>query len=135
MVEFLANPEGSNSTQIPAASASHASLGDPAGPLEATMYRPRQVGDVHRPGWHLDEPRRALGVPQRAILLVSLGQFDGELRMLAEALLAIKSRVVDACAACIMTDQHVTVRELELLRAISAKLGCPLPLLIEGPRS
>jgi Zn-dependent protease with chaperone function len=63
----------------------------------------------------------------------SLREFDAALQKLAEALPAIKRRVVDACAACILSDQQVTVRERELLRAISAKLGCPLPPLIDEP--
>jgi hypothetical protein len=62
-----------------------------------------------------------------------LREFDAALRVLAEALPAIKRRVVDACAASILTDKQVTVRERELLRAISAKLGCPMPPLIDEP--
>jgi hypothetical protein len=64
----------------------------------------------------------------------SLRDFDAALRTLAEALPAIKRRVVDACAACIVSNQQVTVRERELLRAVSAKLGCPLPPLIDEPQ-
>jgi hypothetical protein len=63
----------------------------------------------------------------------SLRDFDAALRTLAEAVPAIKRRVVDACAACILANQQVTVRERELLRAISAKLGCPLPPLVDEP--
>ena len=45
---------------------------------------------------------------------------------------AIKRRIVDACAACILANQQVTVREAELLRAICDTLDCPLPPLVVG---
>ncbi|QDV22012.1 M48 family metallopeptidase [Aureliella helgolandensis] len=44
-----------------------------------------------------------------------------------------RGRLVDACAAAICADQHVTWQEAELLRGISDLLDCPMPpLLIEG---
>jgi Zn-dependent protease with chaperone function len=60
----------------------------------------------------------------------SLRDFHAALQTLAEATPEIKKRVVAACAACIMADGKVTVREGELLRAISATLGCPMPPLV-----
>jgi hypothetical protein len=60
----------------------------------------------------------------------SLRQFDAALRTLTQAAPEVKRRVVAACAACILADQQVTVREGELLRAISATLGCPMPPLV-----
>jgi Zn-dependent protease with chaperone function len=58
-----------------------------------------------------------------------LAEFDAALRVLAEATPDIKRRVVVSGATCILADRQVTVREGELLRAISATLGCPMPPL------
>ncbi|HEY7314437.1 MAG TPA: M48 family metallopeptidase [Gemmataceae bacterium] len=58
-----------------------------------------------------------------------LAAFDAALRTLAEATPDIKRRVVVSGATCILADRQVTVREGELLRAISATLGCPMPPL------
>jgi Zn-dependent protease with chaperone function len=61
-----------------------------------------------------------------------LREFRAALLQLAEAVPEIKRRVVVSCAACIQADLQITVREVELLRAISATLGCPMPpLLVE----
>jgi hypothetical protein len=59
-----------------------------------------------------------------------LPAFDAALQVLGEAVPGIKRRVVESCAACILADRQVTVREGELLRAISATLGCPMPPLL-----
>jgi Zn-dependent protease with chaperone function len=59
----------------------------------------------------------------------SLAEFDAALKMLNGAAPAVKRRVVTACAACILADGQVTVREVELLRAICDTLDCPLPPL------
>jgi Zn-dependent protease with chaperone function len=61
-----------------------------------------------------------------------LPEFHSALLQLAEAVPEIKRRVVESCAACIQSDLQVTVREVELLRAVCATLGCPMPpLLVE----
>ena len=62
----------------------------------------------------------------------SLAQFDAALQTLNQSVPAIKRRIVVACAACILVDQQVTVREAELLRAICDALDCPLPPLVVG---
>jgi Zn-dependent protease with chaperone function len=62
----------------------------------------------------------------------SLAEFDAALQTLNQSVPAIKRRVVIACAACILADQQVTVREAELLRAICDTLDCPLPPLVVG---
>ncbi|HEY2526704.1 MAG TPA: M48 family metallopeptidase, partial [Xanthobacteraceae bacterium] len=56
----------------------------------------------------------------------SLAEFDAALQTLNQSVPAIKRRIVDACAACILANQQVTVREAELLRAICDTLDCPL---------
>jgi Zn-dependent protease with chaperone function len=60
----------------------------------------------------------------------SLADFDAALQTLNQSVPAIKRRVVDACATCILADQQVTVLESELLRAICDTLDCPLPPLV-----
>jgi Zn-dependent protease with chaperone function len=58
--------------------------------------------------------------------------FDGALRQLAQASPPLKQQVVAGCVACIKADQQVTVREAELLRAVCAALGCPMPPMGAG---
>ncbi|MFV2057004.1 MAG: M48 family metallopeptidase [Thiohalomonadales bacterium] len=41
----------------------------------------------------------------------------------------IKPRFLKACAACIMSDAKVSPTEAQLLRAFSAAINCPMPLL------
>ena len=62
----------------------------------------------------------------------SLAEFDAALQTLNQSVPAIKRRIVDACAACILANQQVTVREAELLRGICDTLDCPLPPLVVG---
>jgi Zn-dependent protease with chaperone function len=62
----------------------------------------------------------------------SLAEFDAALQTLNQSVPAIKRRIVIACAACILANQQVTVREAELLRAICDTLDCPLPPLVMG---
>jgi hypothetical protein len=60
----------------------------------------------------------------------SLAEFDAALQALNQAVPALKRRVVVACAACILANQRVTLREAELLRAICDTLDSPLPPLV-----
>jgi Zn-dependent protease with chaperone function len=62
----------------------------------------------------------------------SLAEFDAALRTLSQSVPAIKRRIVVACAACILANQQVSVREAELLRAVCDTLDCPLPPLVVG---
>jgi Zn-dependent protease with chaperone function len=62
----------------------------------------------------------------------SLAEFDAALQTLNQSIPAIKRRIVVACAACILANHQVTVREAELLRAICDTLDCPLPPLVVG---
>ena len=79
----------------------------------------------------LDQAAGALG---KAIALVprdecSLEAFDAAMKELAQGSPQVKKRVLTAAAACIVADGKVTAREGELLRVISALLGCPMPPL------
>src|SRR5215471_8757613 len=62
----------------------------------------------------------------------SLAKFDAAMQTLTQSVPAIKRRIVVACAACILANQQVTVRDAELLRAICDTLDCPLPPLVVG---
>ena len=41
----------------------------------------------------------------------------------------LKQPVIDACVDCVLHDAKVTMREMELLRAVSEALECPMPPL------
>jgi Zn-dependent protease with chaperone function len=62
----------------------------------------------------------------------TLQAFDAALGALALAAPPLKRQVVAGCVACIKADQQITVREAELLRAVCATLGCPMPPLVPG---
>ncbi len=55
---------------------------------------------------------------------------DAALAALEEAAPKIKRQVLRAAVACIAADRTVTATEAELLRAMSASLGCPMPPLL-----
>ena len=55
---------------------------------------------------------------------------DAALTVLEEAAPRIKRQVLQAAAACIAADRKITIAEAELLRAMSASLGCPMPPLL-----
>jgi hypothetical protein len=57
------------------------------------------------------------------------------LQALEGASLEDKRRIVNACAACILADARVTIREGELLRAICAALDCPMPPLVPAEQA
>jgi Zn-dependent protease with chaperone function len=60
----------------------------------------------------------------------SLAKFDAALQGLNKAVPGVKRRVVVGCATCILADDVVTVREVEVLRAICDRLDCPMPPLL-----
>jgi hypothetical protein len=62
----------------------------------------------------------------------TLAKFDTALQALNKAIPGVKRRVVVACASCILADDQVTVREVEVLRAICDRLDCPMPPLLVG---
>ena len=49
--------------------------------------------------------------------------------ILASASPIIKRRTLEALAHCVLSDEQVTVNELELLRAVAETLDCPMPPL------
>jgi hypothetical protein len=75
------------------------------------------------------------GKPGQPLLVredCTLVEFDAALRALTKAVPSVKRRVIGACTACILEDQQVTVREVEVLRAICDTLDCPMPPLVLG---
>lgn len=63
---------------------------------------------------------------------LSLGSLEPVTDRLARMKPLQKPRLLKACAACIAADDKVTVDEMELLRAFSSLLDCPMPMLPEG---
>jgi Zn-dependent protease with chaperone function len=58
-----------------------------------------------------------------------LEALDGAIADLEQASPQVTRQILRAAAACIVADRQVTATEAELLRAISASLGCPMPPL------
>lgn len=62
--------------------------------------------------------------------LASIQQLHSSLEKLSRLSPLLKQPVVDACIDCIVSDNIITLREVELLRAICETLDCPMPPLI-----
>jgi Zn-dependent protease with chaperone function len=80
---------------------------------------------------------RVLELPGTRLLEGEEAGFDAldrALEDLAEAAPKAKRRILEAAAACIAADRQVTVAEGELLRAIAASLGVPMPPIIRSGR-
>ncbi len=58
-----------------------------------------------------------------------MDRLDAALKKLAESSPAVKRRIMRALTACVMADNVVTLKERETLRAVSAMLGLPMPVL------
>ncbi len=82
-----------------------------------------------------DAGMRELG--QRSALLpqeaCSLNRFDKAMQELARTSPGLKRRIMRAASACVLADSQTTIREFELLRAVSATLDCPMPPLVVTP--
>jgi Zn-dependent protease with chaperone function len=78
-----------------------------------------------------------LGMPATWRLLprgtVDGPRLDRALARLDEASPELKSRVLAACAACVVADGRVSPDEAEVVRAVAASLGCPVPPLEPAP--
>ena len=78
--------------------------------------------------------RQALGMPEaqmRGGRDGNLAALDAALTDLEQAAPQVKRLVLEAAVACIAADRQVTASEGELLRAVSASLGVPMPPLID----
>ncbi|HUK65490.1 MAG TPA: M48 family metallopeptidase [Anaeromyxobacteraceae bacterium] len=85
----------------------------------------------------LEAGARALGARQHWRLLererFGLGSLDLTLERLDLATPEVKAQVLDACVATVLSDACVTWEEAELVRAVSAALGLPLPPVVMTP--
>jgi len=85
----------------------------------------------------LDAGVRALGVRGRWRLLprdrIGLGPLEVALTRLDAAGPQVRARVLSACVAVALCDELVTEDEAELVRAVSAALGLPMPPISPGP--
>ncbi len=80
-----------------------------------------------------EQVRRSLGLADlrlRPVDDLKLDALDAALAALDEAAPQVKRQVLQAAVACIAADRTVTPTEAELLRAVSASLGCPMPPLL-----
>jgi hypothetical protein len=73
-----------------------------------------------------------LSPPLAAKSECTLAAFGAALDQLAQASPPVKRAVVAAVTTCIAADGTVTLEESELLRAICAALGCPVPPLADA---
>ncbi len=75
---------------------------------------------------------RELGMEELQLLRekeLDLEKVDRALDRLAQLKPLLKPRLLKACAACVAADGRITPTEMELLRAFSSLLDCPLPPL------
>jgi len=80
-----------------------------------------------------DEAKRRLGVPDARLHAADAVQFaalDAALAAVEESAPSVKRQVLRAAVACIAADRTVTATEAELLRAMSASIGSPMPPLL-----
>jgi Zn-dependent protease with chaperone function len=122
---------GFNAGRPVARPASAMQLMDLVAVVLSRLAREGQAAEVAA-GTAFDAGMEAFGTKARALLppdRCQLSAFDAALRSLSLAPPDVKRRVVAACAATILADEQVTVRESELLRAVCAVLGCPMPPL------
>jgi hypothetical protein len=68
-----------------------------------------------------------LPAAQTAAHLCTLDGLDESLQRLSNVNLPTKRKLVDACVACVAADGQTTVEEAELLRAVCASIGAPMP--------
>ena len=83
-----------------------------------------------------EQGRRAAGLPQATLHAVEAGRLDAlddALATLDQAAPQVKRGVLQAAVATVTADRQVTATEAELLRAISASLGAPMPPLLATP--
>ena len=80
-----------------------------------------------------EEAKRGLGLPHARLHpadAVEFAALDRALAAVEESAPKVKRRVLRAAVACIAADRTVTATEAELLRAMSASIGSPMPPLL-----
>jgi len=86
-------------------------------------------GDAQR-AFELAAKQVGMDMPLASPEDCTLAAFDKAAEVLAEATPPLKKQIMSAAIACIAADGKVTVKESELIRAISATLGCPIPPIL-----
>ncbi|MFN3985406.1 MAG: M48 family metallopeptidase [Rhodocyclaceae bacterium] len=61
---------------------------------------------------------------------IGIAALDEAIEHLSACKPGFRKMLIEACAAAVMHDHHVTVREAELLRAVAQALDCPVPPLL-----
>ena len=105
----------------------------PHGELLLSMLAYAGHQDAESARQAFEEARRTLDLPEvqiRPFGDLQLAALDAALAALEESAPAVKRQVLQAAVACVAADRTVTASEAELLRAISASLGCPMPPLL-----
>ena len=80
-----------------------------------------------------EQAKRSLGLPDARLHPADAVQFaalDAALAAVEESAPKVKRQVLRAAVACIAADRTVTATEAELLRAMSASIGSPMPPLL-----
>jgi Zn-dependent protease with chaperone function len=113
----------------------HRALSTLQAPCEVLLSSLARAGDADERGAEaaFHHAWRVLDLPGTRLLDEAEAGFDAldtALDELAEAAPKAKRRILEAAAACIAADRQVTVAEGELLRAIAASLGVPVPPLL-----
>jgi Zn-dependent protease with chaperone function len=86
--------------------------------------------DTQAAGNAFDKAWRTMRLPEAHLLEINqsgVGLLDDAVERLAGAAPPIKRQVLRAAIACVTADRQVTATEVELVRAVSASLGCPMP--------
>lgn len=97
----------------------HAGHGDEAGAQRAYLQATARL------------PVEGLG-PLRGRASIPLASFSASLARLNSLKYRFKSGIIEACVSAISADGRITVTEAELLRAIGARLDCPIPPILPG---
>ena len=85
-------------------------------------------GEINTRTFH--QAYSAFSTTEVAPSLPSIQQLSISLEKLGQLSPLLKQPIIDACIDCILDDDHVSIREIELLRAICETLDCPMPPLI-----
>jgi hypothetical protein len=101
--------------------------------LSVMAYAGQHVqGDVEKAFSSATQTLETNGLALLAKNNISLSRLDLALEKLARLKPLAKSRLLKACVASIVHDQRVSAVELELLRAFSDVLDCPMPPVTRG---
>ncbi len=96
--------------------------------LAALSATSNKTGEINTKAFH--QAYATFSTAEATPSLPSIQQLDISLKKLSQLSPLLKQPIVDACIDCILHDDHVSIREIELLRAICETLDCPMPPLI-----